>query len=233
MVDAIVLGIDAEQKRISLGLKQTMANPWDELKNIHPIGSRVTGKVRSITEFGVFIGVEDGIDGLVHVSDFSWTKRVKDPKEIQTMFKKGDDVEAVVLDVDIANERLSLGIKQLTPDPWDNIAQRYPVGIKIKGKVTSVTDFGIFCEIEDGIEGLIHNSQLGVEKGGNVGEMFPIGTILDSEVINVDREERRISLSIRAIKRRQEKDEMAQYMGDSSPITFGDLLKKKLDGSDE
>jgi len=129
-VEAVVLGIDQEQQRISLGLKQLMPNPWESLRERYPIGSKVAGKVRSITDFGIFVGIEDGIDGLVHVSDFSWTKRIKDPKEIQELFKKGDDVEAVVLDIDAANERLSLGIKQLSEDPWETIAQRHPVGTK-------------------------------------------------------------------------------------------------------
>lgn len=228
-VEAVVLGIDPEAQRISLGLKQLMPNPWDTLRALHPVGSRVTGTVRSITDFGIFVGIEEGIDGLVHVSDFSWTKRIKDPKEIHTLFKKGDEIEAVVLDIDAENERLSLGIKQLTQDPWDTIAQRYPVGSKVKGKTTSITDFGVFVEIEEGIEGLIHNTQLGVEKGEDVAAMFPIGTPVEAEITNIDREERRISLSIRAIKRRQEKEEMQGFMGDAgATVTFGDLLREKM-----
>lgn len=224
-VEAQILGIDSEQQRISLGLKQLQDNPWQQLSVTHPIGSRVKGKVRSITDFGIFIGVEDGIDGLVHISDFSWTKRIKDPKEIQEMFKKGDEVEAVVLDINPAEERLSLGVKQLQKDPWETISQRYPVGIKVKGTVRSVTEFGVFVEIEDGIEGLIHNSQLGIERGGNAGEFYKAGDQIETEVINIDREERRISLSVKAIKRRQEKAEMAEFMEDSSTaVTFGDLL---------
>lgn len=234
MVEAVVLGIDREQQRISLGLKQLMSNPWEDLYKRHAVGSRVTGKVKSIKDFGIFIGVEDGIDGLVHVSDFSWTKRVKDPKEIQEMFKKGDDVEAVVLDIDAANERLSLGIKQLESDPWDSISQRYPANVRVKGTVTSVTDFGIFVEIEEGIEGLIHNSQLDIEKGTNVAELFPVGSPIECEVTNVDREERRISLSLKAIKKRREKEQMAEFMEDqSAAVTFGDLLRKSIDGNDE
>ena len=232
-VEAVVLGIETEQQRISLGLKQLMPNPWVSLHERHPIGSKIQGKVRSITEFGIFVGVEDGIDGLVHVSDFSWTKRVKDPKEIGEMFKKSQDVEAVVLDINIENERLSLGIKQLSEDPWETIAQRYPVGAKRKGRVTSITDFGVFVEIEEGIEGLIHNSQLGVDKGANVAETYPVDSQIECEVTNVDREERRISLSVRGIKRRQEKEAMAEFMEDSGGnVTFGDLLRQKLDGGD-
>jgi small subunit ribosomal protein S1 len=231
MVEAVILGIDQERQRISLGLKQLMPNPWDELREKHPIGSKVAGKVRSITDFGIFVGVEDGIDGLVHVSDFSWTKRIRDPKEIHDLFKKGDDVEAIVLDIDASNERLSLGIKQLTPDPWDTISQRYPVGTRVQGTITSITDFGLFVEIENGVEGLIHNSQLGVEKVENIAESFKVGAQIESEVTNIDREERRISLSIRAIRRRNDKEQLAEFMEEgTSAVTFGDLLRQKMDG---
>jgi small subunit ribosomal protein S1 len=231
-VEAVILGIDSEQQRISLGLKQLLPNPWEDLQRIHPIGSRVQGKVRSITEFGIFVGIEEGIDGLVHISDFSWTKRIKDPKEIQELFKKGDDVEAVVLDIDVSNERLSLGIKQLSQDPWDTIAQRHPVGTKINGTVTAITEFGVFVEVENGVEGLIHNSQLGVEKGVEVAQAFPVGSQVEAEVTNVDTQERRISLCARSIKERARKDSSydAQYMGDEegTRVTFGDLIREQL-----
>jgi small subunit ribosomal protein S1 len=230
-VEAVILGIDSEQQRISLGLKQLLPNPWDDLQRIHPIGSRVKGKVRSITEFGIFVGIEDGIDGLVHISDFSWTKRIKDPKEIQELFKKGDEVEAVVLDIDVSNERLSLGVKQLAEDPWDTIAQRHPVGTKVKGTVTAITEFGVFLEIENGVEGLIHNSQLGIDKGQEVAASFPVGSQVEAEVTNVDTQERRISLSARAIKERARKDGYdSQYMGEEEGprVTFGDLIREQM-----
>jgi small subunit ribosomal protein S1 len=230
-VEAVILGIDSEQQRISLGLKQLLPNPWDDLQRIHPIGSRVKGKVRSITEFGIFVGIEDGIDGLVHISDFSWTKRIKDPKEIQELFKKGDEVEAVVLDIDVSNERLSLGIKQLAEDPWETIAQRHPVGTKVKGTVTAITEFGVFLEIENGVEGLIHNSQLGIDKGQEVAATFPVGSQVEAEVTNVDTQERRISLSARAIKERARKDSFdSQYMGEEEGprVTFGDLIREQM-----
>jgi len=230
-VEAVVLGIDTEQQRISLGLKQLLPNPWEELERRHPIGSRVKGKVRSITEFGIFVGIEDGIDGLVHISDFSWTKRIKDPKEIQELFKKGDDVEAIVLDIDVGNERLSLGVKQLSEDPWETIAQRHPVGTKVKGSVTAITEFGVFVEIENGIEGLIHNSQLGLDKGQEVAQTYAVGTQVEAEVSNVDTAERRISLSARAIKERARKDQYDhQYMEeqDAPRVTFGDLIREQL-----
>jgi small subunit ribosomal protein S1 len=233
-VEAVVLGIDQGQQRISLGLKQLMPNPWLDLGSRHPVGSRVKGKIRSITDFGIFVGVEDGIDGLVHVSDFSWTKRIKDPREIHELFKKGDEIEAIVLDVDADNERLSLGIKQLESDPWDTISQRYPLGVRIKGAIKSITDFGIFLEIEDGIEGLIHNSQLDVPRGTETGSVYQVGQEIEAEVTNIDREERRISLSIKAIKKRQEKEQFAEFMEDANTaVTFGDLLRQKLDSSSD
>jgi small subunit ribosomal protein S1 len=233
-VEAVVLGIDIEAQRISLGLKQLMDNPWEGLAERHPVGSRVAGKVRSITDFGIFVGIEDGIDGLVHVSDFSWTKRIKDPKEIQNMFRKGDDVEAVVLDIDTSNERLSLGIKQIESDPWETISQKYPQGTKVSGAIRSITDFGLFVEIEDGIEGLIHSSQLELERETSLQDIFKIGQQIDSEVTNVDRAERRISLSVRAIKKRQEKEQFAEFMEEpQGAVTFGDLLRQKMDGGQQ
>ena len=233
-VEAVVLEVSAENQRISLGLKQLSANPWEELVREFPVGTKVTGKVRSITDFGIFINVRDDIDGLVHVSDFSWTKRIKDPKEIRDLYKKGDDVEAVVLEVDPANERLSLGVKQLTPDIWESVPARYPTGARVKGVVTSITDFGVFMELELGVEGLIHISQLGVQRGESLAEKFVEGAEIEAEVLSVDRAERRISLSIKQSKRSKAKEEYAQYLEDdtSSSVTFGDLLQQQLGGKD-
>lgn len=233
MVESGILGIEQEDRRINLSIKQLLPNPWEELSKKLPIGAKIKGKVRSITEFGIFVGVDEGIDGLVHVSDFSWTKRIKDPKEIHEMFRKGEEVEAIILDIDVVNERLSLGIKQLSADPWETISQRYPVGSKVRGKVSSITDFGIFVEIEEGIEGLIHNSQLALERGQNAAEVYPPNSQIECEITNADREERRISLSVKAIQRRKEKEAMAEFMEDTSTaVTFGDLLRQKIDSSD-
>lgn len=230
VVDCIILSVDTEEKKVSLGLKQLTQNPWVEFQSRYPAGTRVKGQVRSITDFGIFIGVADDIDGLVHVSDFSWTKRVKDPKEIKDLFKKGDEVEAVVLEVDIENERLSLGIKQLGQDPWDALSKRYPVGSKVKGKVSSVTDFGVFVEIEEGVEGLIHVSQLMLERGIDPKTVFQVGQEMEAEVTNIDNAERRISLSLKAAARRKEKEELSGYMEeDSAPVTFGDLIRQKME----
>ena len=231
-VEAVVLEVSAENQRISLGLKQLTRNPWEQLQTEFPVGARITGKVRSVTDFGVFVNVIDDIDGLVHVSDFSWTKRIKDPKEIRDMFKKGDEVEAVVLEIDPSNERLSLGIKQLTPDVWESVPHRYPTGARVKGTISSITDFGLFVELEQGIEGLIHVSQLGLNRGENPKEKFEVGAEIEAEVTNVDRNERRISLSLKQARRAKQKEEYAQYLEDDSgsAVTFGDILQQQLGG---
>jgi small subunit ribosomal protein S1 len=229
VVEAVVLGIDPQSQRISLGLKQLVSNPWEELAQRHPVGSRVIGKIRSITDFGIFVGVEEGIDGLVHVSDFSWTKRIKDSKEIQELYKKGDEIEAIVLDINPEAERLSLGVKQLTEDPWETIVQRYPQGSKIKGVIKSVTDFGVFVEIEEGFEGLLHTSQLELGKDDSLNSLYQVGNELEAEVTSIDRVERRISLSNKSARKRQEKEQFAEYMEDSSAaVTFGDLLRQRI-----
>jgi small subunit ribosomal protein S1 len=234
-VEAVVLEVSAENQRISLGLKQLQANPWDELAKNFPVGTKVTGKVRSVTDFGIFVNIHDEIDGLVHVSDFSWTKRIKDPKEIRDLYKKGDELEVVVLEIDPEKERLSLGVKQLTPDIWENVPLRYPSGAKVKGAITSVTDFGVFIELEEGVEGLVHISQLGLAKGEDIHGKYQAGTELEAEVTNVDRAERRISLSLKGGRKGGEKKGgYAEYMEDtSSAVTFGDLLNQQLNRGDD
>ena len=235
-VEAVVLEVSADSQRISLGLKQLSVNPWEQLVQEYPVGSQITGKVRSVTDFGIFINVKEDIDGLVHVSDFSWTKKVKDIKEIRELYKKGDEVEAVVLEINPENERLSLGIKQLTPDVWESVPHRYPSGARVKGKVTSRTDFGVFIELEEGVEGLIHVSQLGLARGENLKERFNIGEELEAEVINVDRNERRISLSMKQGRDGKGEAGYAQYLEDSgsgSAVTFGDLLQQQLGAGDD
>ncbi|MEZ4753658.1 MAG: 30S ribosomal protein S1 [Bdellovibrionota bacterium] len=229
-IEAVILNVDSEKKELSLGIKQLTPNPWETLHERHSIGTKVKGKVKSITEFGVFIGVEDGIDGLVHVSDFSWTKKVKSQDEISKMYKKGDEVEAMIMDIDVDNERLSLSIKHLDEDPWETIVQRYPAGSKVKGQISSHADFGIFLKIEDGIEGLIHSSELGLEEDQSIASEYAIGKEIEAEVIKVDREERRISLSIRSIKDREEHRTRSEFSDDGgSGVTFGDLIQKKID----
>lgn len=226
-VEALILGVDTSNRRISLGLKQTEVNPWTVIGERYPVGTKIEGQIKNITDFGVFIGIEDGIDGLVHVSDISWTKRIKHPGEL---YSKGQTVQAVVLNIDAENERLSLGIKQLTPDPWDEIPSKFKPGTRIKGKVTSVTDFGVFMEIEEGIEGLVHISELSQEKLASTKDFAAVGDELEAVVLNVDTVEKKIALSIKSLQTAIDKAELASYMGSQGEATsnLGALLKEGL-----
>jgi len=227
-VDVVVLDVDAANRRISLGLKQAEPNPWEMVRINHPIGSRVQGPVKNITDFGVFVGIEEGIDGLVHISDMHWTKKIRHPSEL---FKKGDEVQAVVLDIDVGNERISLGIKQLTPDPWSTMHERYPVGTRVRGPVTSVTDFGVFVEIEEGVEGLIHVSQLSTERVDKPQELFQPGQAVEAEITAVDARDRKIGLSIKALRRSEEREEMESYLRrerEGARFSFEDILNSEL-----
>lgn len=227
-VEVMVLEVSPEHRRISLGLKQISPNPWELVRANHPVGSRVHGKIKSVTDFGVFVEVEDGIDGLVHISDLHWTKKVKHPSEL---YKKGDEVDAVVLGVDVENERVSLGIKQVVSDPWLTLTQRHPVGSRITGKVTSVTDFGIFVEIEEGIEGLVHISQLSTERVEKPSTLFQVGKDVEAEVIHIDPREHKMGLSIKALRRSEERAEMEAYLKrerDESRFSFEDILREEL-----
>ena len=227
-VDVVVLDVDPANRRISLGLKQAEPNPWEMVKINHPVGSHISGKVKSITDFGIFVGVDEGIDGLVHVSDLHWTKKLKHPSDL---YKKGDDVEAVVLAIDVENERISLGVKQLQEDPWNAMPSRYPVGGRVSGTVTSVTDFGVFVELEEGLEGLIHVSQLSTERVDKPSQLFNVGDTVEAEVTNVDPRERRIGLSIKALKRSEEREEVDSYLQrerENSKFSFEDILSEEL-----
>ena len=227
-VDVVVLGIDLQNRKISLGLKQVSDNPWQSIAERYSVGTKLEGQIKNMTDFGMFIGIEDGIDGLVHVSDISWTKRVKHPGDV---YSKGDLVQAVVLKVDPQNERVSLGIKQITPDPWSLVAQKYTPGTRIIGKVASTTDFGVFMEIEEGIEGLIHVSELSREKVASAKDFAQVGDSLEAVVLNVDARERRISLSIKALAAAAEKAEFESYLGGGqgeATSNLGDLLKSQM-----
>jgi small subunit ribosomal protein S1 len=226
-VETVILGIDMGNRKISLGLKQVSENPWTTIADKYPAGTRIEGQIKNMTDFGMFIGIEDGIDGLVHVSDMSWTKRIKHPGDV---YEKGSLVQAVVLKVDVENERLSLGIKQLEPDPWSLAPGKYRAGALVTGKVTSLTDFGVFVELEEGIEGLIHVSELSREKVASAKEFAAVGDTLEAVVLSCDPKERRISLSIKSMHVATEKAEFEQYMGSQgeSTSTFGDLLKQSL-----
>src|SRR4026208_2189655 len=194
-VEAAVLNVDPASRKISLGMKQTAPNPWDMVEGKYAIGTRIEGKVKSLTDFGAFVGLEEGIDGLIHISDMSWTKHIEHPSEL---FKKGQKVEAVVLRIDKEKERLSLGYKQLKSDPWDDeIPSRFTVGDVAVGKVSKVADFGIFVELEGGVEGLIHISEAGLDQQAKLEEKFKLMDEVTAKIIKVDREERKIALSLR------------------------------------
>jgi small subunit ribosomal protein S1 len=227
MVDALVLDIKPENRRISLGMKQAAPNPWDVISDKYPVGTTIEGKIKNITDFGLFIGIDEGIDGLVHISDISWTKRIKHPSEI---YKKGDVIQAIVLEIDKAQERFSLGVKQLQADPWDTVAERYEVGKEITGTVTNVTDFGVFVELEEGIEGLVHVSEISKEKIKTPVGQFEVGQMLTAKVMNINSDERRIGLSIKRLDMEDDQELLTEYVSSMGPATssFGEILRENL-----
>lgn len=227
-VEVMVLDCDPSKRRISLGMKQIEPNPWAVIEEKYPVGTKVVGRVKTVTDFGIFIGFDEGVDGLVHVSEMSWTKKIKHPGEL---YKKGQQVEAVVLNIDRLNERFSLGIKQLTPDPWKDVAQRYRKGDVVAGKVTNVTDFGAFVELEEGIEGLVHVSEISREKVEKPSDVLKVGDTLSALVLHIDPYERRIGLSIKGMKERTEKAEVAKYISDqgSTSPTLGELIQEEME----
>ncbi len=226
-IEAVVLSVDKDRKRISLGMKQIEPNPWSTVDERYPVGSEVEGKVRNLTDFGAFIALEEGIDGLIHISDLSWTQRVKHPSEV---LKKGQSVRAVVLNVDKENERLSLGLKQLQPDPWSLVAEKYQVGQDVQVKIVKVTHFGAFAELEDGVEGLIHLSELSRDKVNDPEEIVSVGQDIEAKIIKVDAETHKIGLSLRAMD-----DDEAVYnldeinSEDSDTVTLGDMAEGMSD----
>jgi len=229
MVDAVVLDIKPDNRRISLGMKQVVPNPWDVINEKYPIGTTIEGKIKNITDFGLFVGIDEGIDGLIHISDISWTKRIKHPNEI---YKKGDLVQAIVLDIDKENERFSLGIKQLQDDPWQTVAERYEVGKQITGTVTNVTDFGVFVELEEGIEGLVHVSEISKEKIKTPVGMYNVGDVITARVMNINSDDRRIGLSIKRMDMEDDQSLLSDYVNNMGPATssFGEILRENLQG---
>ena len=194
-VDAVVLAVSTEDKKISLGMRQTEENPWEIVAGKYPIGTAITGKVRNFTAYGAFVEIEEGVDGMIHVSDMSWTRKVNHPSEV---LKKGDEITSVVMEIDSANQRISLGLKQAQEDPWNDIAERYPVGMKVEGKVTKTSSFGAFVEIEEGVDGLVHISQISDDHVEKVQDKLNVGDSIEARVVKVDAKEHRIGLSIKA-----------------------------------
>jgi len=225
VVEVKILEVEPQRKRISLSLRQVEPNPWEVIGEKYPVGSVIEGKIKNITDFGIFIGIDEGIDGLVHISDISWTKRFKHPSEI---FKKGQTVQAKVLAIDKENERFSLSIKELTPNPWETIDQRYPVGAVVSGPITNITDFGLFVEIEEGIEGLVHISELSRDKDKMAA--LKVGEVIRAKVIHCSPQERRIGLSIRRLEAEEEQRTYRDYLKGSQEATtsLGDLLRESL-----
>jgi small subunit ribosomal protein S1 len=214
-IKVVVLEVNPESKRISLSLKQTAPNPWEKLKEKYPVGTTVKGVVRNITNFGVFVGIEEGIDGLVHVSDISWKHRVTHPSEY---FKKGQEVEAVVLNVDVDNEKFSLGIKQIEKNPWDELSQKYAPGSVVTGKITNFTDFGIFMEIEEGIEGLVHISEISQKRVKTSSELYAIGDTVSAVVKSIDPKSKKIRLSIKEMEAPAPTPASNQYINNKENI---------------
>ncbi len=230
MVEAVVLDIKPENRRISLGMKQIVPNPWDVISEKYPVGTTIEGKIKNITDFGLFVGIDEGIDGLVHISDISWTKRIKHPSEL---YKKGDIIQAIVLDIEKNNERFSLGIKQLQTDPWTTVSERYEVGKEISGTITNITDFGVFIELEEGIEGLVHVSEISKKKVKTPVGKFNVNDVITAKVMNINSDERRIGLSIKRLEIDDEKSLLSDYVNNTttSPSTFGEILRENLQDS--
>jgi small subunit ribosomal protein S1 len=226
-VEVVVLDIDIEARRISLGLKQTEPNPWDIIEERYAPGTVIEGKVRNLTDFGVFIEVEEGIDGLVHVSDISRTKRIKHPSEV---LKKGDDVQAVVLSVDAANQKLSLGIKQLEPDRWEEWFDLHNVGQVVRGKVARMTNFGAFVELDEGIEGLCHVSELDEKHVEKPTEFLNVSQEVEMKIIKLNLQEKKIGLSLKAMKEEEPRLEFTSYVAsaDSGSASMEERLGDQL-----
>jgi len=225
-VEAVVLGIQKDEEKISLGIRQLDPNPWDMVVHNYPVGAHVHGKVRNITTYGAFVELEEGIDGMVHVSDMSWTRKVNHPSEV---LKKGDEVDAIVLDVDTGNQRISLGMKQLAEDPWEDVDGRFRIGDVVTGVVSKITSFGAFVELQDHIDGLVHISQISEDRVEKIKDVLNVGDEVTARVIKIDRDERRIGLSIKAANYDDEQLEAETQTYDSMKeggdlMNLGDIL---------
>ena len=245
VIDAVVLDIDKGNQKLSLGLKQLHPNPWELLETKYPVGTKLTGRVRNLTNFGAFVEIEEGIDGLIHISDLSWLKRIVDPREV---LKEGDEVEVMVLSIDPGQQKISLGLKQIEPDPWIEVPNKYKIGSVVRGKVVNITSFGVFAQLEDDIEGLIHISELAEQRIDKPEDIVSVGEELNLKVIHLDPTERRIGLSLKAAQAEQDRATVTQYQQEqqeerSQPqqkdreelTAFGGLLRQELNksGSEE
>jgi len=224
-VEAVILGIQKEEKKISLGIKQLEPNPWDEAAINYRPGSRVQGKVRNLTSYGAFVELEEGIDGMVHVTDMSWTRKINHPGEVIT---KGQLVDAIVLDVDPSQQRISLGFKQLSDDPWEQIEQHFKIGDIVEGKIAKVASYGAFVELPNDIDGLVHISQVSEDRVDKISDILNAGDAVKARVIKIDKAERRIGLSIKAANYDEEQlaAETAAYDSQSHDnlTSLGDIL---------
>lgn len=235
-VDVVVLNIDSANQKIALGIRQTEANPWDTVQDRYPVGSRITGKVRNFTTYGAFVEMEEGIDGMIHVSDMSWTRKINHPSEV---LQKGQTVEAIVLEIDTQNQRISLGLKQAQTDPWSSIASTYHIGQIVKGKVSKIASFGAFVELEDGVDGLVHISQISDQRIEKVKDALKVGQEVEARIVKIDRDERRIGLSIKAVN--MDEGEVARLTAEaeseavaSTPLgSFANVFEEAFASSEE
>ena len=230
-IEAVVLGINREEQKISLGVRQLEANPWDKALEKYPPGTRVKGRIRNLTSYGAFIELEEGLDGMIHVSDISWTRKINHPSEV---LKKGDEVEAVVLEIDKSNQRISVGVKQLSEDPWTNIDKYYKVGDLVSGKVTKLASFGAFVGLQHDIDGLVHISQVSEERVDKIKNVLKVGQEVTARVIKIDKSDRRIGLSIKAANYSPEQLKAEQAVLDSlKPGEDLVALQHAFDAADE
>src|SRR6266436_3415014 len=230
-IEAVVLGVNREKQKISLGIRQLDANPWDKAFEKYPPGTRVKGRIRNLTSYGAFIELEEGLDGMIHVSDISWTRKINHPSEI---LKKGEEVEAVVLEIDKANQRIAVGLKQLAEDPWSNIDKYYKVGDLVTGHVTKLASFGAFVGLQHDIDGLVHISQVSEERVDKIKNVLKVGQEVNARVIKIDKTDRRIGLSIKAANYSQEQLKAEQALLDSlKPGEDLVALQHAFDAADE
>ena len=226
-----MLGINREEQKISLGLRQLETNPWDKAQEKYPPGTRVKGKIRNLTSYGAFIELEEGLDGMIHVSDISWTRKINHPSEV---LKKGDEVEAIVLEVDKSNQRIAVGIKQLEKDPWEEIDKLYKVGDLVTGQVTKLASFGAFVGLQHEIDGLVHISQISEERVDKIKNVLKVGQEVTARVIKIDKGDRRIGLSIKAANYSNEQLKAEQAVLDAlKPGEDLVALQHAFDAADE